>query len=492
MPDETANGDKRFIVTFRDQHISQTEAATVLKVGQENFDDGIAVLMSESAPQPGRVLRFDAIGASLAELTDAGAEDLRHDDRVAEVVEDFEVVAHGDCECGGGASSNLGLYGGSMGGASPQEVDPYAAGYEQAIFDSARQTGGTPGSQQAAAFGQMAGPPSAAFHGCPPGFQRRCFRWHPWFPPICFCVPGGPVAPPPPANQPLPWNITQIKADQVWNRVTGKGVKLAIIDTGIDENHPDLIVADGASFVPGNTSWDDDHGHGTHCAGIAGARNNALGVVGVAPECSLYAIKVMRPLANGRASGQLSWILAGMGWAVQQGMDVVSMSLGSDVSTPDATCILAYQRAAEDLINNRCIVISSSGNSGNRSNPWVGQPARCEGFMAVAAVDQSKNLAGFSSRGPAGLDPLSGVEIAAPGVSVRSTARGGGYVSMSGTSMACPHVAGAAALLKERRPNWTPAQIRNRLKDTAEDLGTPGDDVGTGSGLLDCRRAVLG
>lgn len=477
MPDAS----NRFIVTFQDEQISQADAAGILQVQQENFDDGVTLLMSESEPQPERVLHFESLGVSVVEISEEGAANLRQNARVAEVVEDIEVFAHGACGCGGSEPSDVGSYSGTMGSSNLEEIDPYTAGYQQAIFNMTNQVGGP-----------LAGPPTAAASPCPPGFQQRCFRWHPLFPPICFCVPGGPIVPPPLTTQPLPWNITLVKANQVWSRVTGRGVKVAIIDTGVDDNHPDLSVAGGASFVPGNTSWDDDQGHGTHCAGIVGARNNAVGVVGVAPDCSLYAVKVMRPTPDGRASGQLSWILAGMGWAVQNGMDVASMSLGSNVSTADAPCILAYQRAAQNLINNGCIVISSSGNNGQRSNPWVGQPARCPGFMAVAAVDRNRNLAAFSSRGPASLGALGGVEISAPGVSVNSTFPGGGYRPMSGTSMACPHVAGAAALLKEQHPTWSPVQIRARLKATAEDLGTPGSDIGTGFGLLDCRRAVLG
>ena len=121
-----------------------------------------------------------------------------------------------------------------------------------------------------------------------------------------------------------------------------------------------------------------------------------------------YAEK-LRPTGNGRASGRRGWILAGMGWVVQNDMDVASMSLGSVAGTADEPCILAYRRAAQRLINNGCIVISSAGNSGddptptNPTNPWVSQPARCSGFMAVAAVDRDRNLAAFSSRGPSEL-----------------------------------------------------------------------------------------
>lgn len=137
-------------------------------------------------------------------------------------------------------------------------------------------------------------------------------------------------------------------------------------------------------------------------------------------------------------------------------------------------------------------MVAAAGNAGRTSTPWVGQPARCPSFMAVAAVDRNRRLADFSSRGPAGLRNECGVEISAPGVSIRSTVPGGGYGVKSGTSMACPHVSGAAALLKELHPTWAPSQIRARLKVTAADLGAPGNDPQFGAGLLDCRRAVFG
>ena len=112
--------------------------------------------------------------------------------------------------------------------------------------------------------------------------------------------------------------------------------------------------------------------------------------------------------------------------------------------------------------------------------------------MAVASVDRNRRIAGSSSRGPDTLGPESGIEISAPGVSINSTVPGGGYGVKSGTSMACPHVSGAAALLKQQHPTWTPARIRARLRDTASDLGVPGADPTFGSGLLDCQRAVFG
>jgi subtilisin len=422
-----------------------------------------------------------SIGASVLDLSEEEAERLRADSRVAEVVEDREVHALGGCGCGGG----------QMGTAHPGEIgqaaagEHFAAGYRQAMQDYQALLMSQAGPAAVAASSVLAGGmfPVAALP-CPTGYRRVCLPPSVWYPySRCFCVPGQA-----PSQQAVGWNIQMVRANEVWSRVMGDGVNVAVIDTGIDQNHPDLTVSGGASFVPGVAGWDDDQGHGTHCAGIIAARNNAVGVVGVAPKASLFAVKVL----NDRGSGLTSWILAGMGWAARSGMHVASMSLGSTPETADEPCILAYQRAAEELIASGCIVIAAAGNSGRTERPWVGHPARCPGFMAVAAVDQDRNLADFSSRGPASLPRDCAVEIAAPGVSVNSTVRGGGYAEKSGTSMATPHVAGAAALLKEQHPTWTPAEIRARLRATAIDLGTPGDDPGTGSGLLDCYRAILG
>jgi subtilisin len=285
------------------------------------------------------------------------------------------------------------------------------------------------------------------------------------------------------AAQPIPWNISMVNAPVVWHRTTGRGVKVAVLDTGIDQDHPDLTVDGGVSFIGGVSSWNDDNGHGTHCAGVIAARNNPAGVVGVAPGASLYAVKVL----NGGGSGTLSQILAGMTWATQQGMDVISMSLGSNALSADEPCLVAYQRAAEDFIATGGVIVAAAGNSRGTTRPWVGQPGRCPGFIAVAAVDRNAVVASFSSVGPGNL-----VALAAPGVRVNSTFNDGGYRELNGTSMACPHVAGAAALLKEINRGADATQIRNRLTSTARDLNPTGVDPDTGAGLLDCRRAVFG
>ena len=454
---------KRFVVTFVEEGVPKATAAKALGVPATRLEEGMSLLESAAGYDPKKVLLFEEIGTVVATLSDKAAEDLKSSDHVAEVVEDFEVYAlgrdDGDGDGRGDASAFLG-----------SALHPEAYWADEAGSQS--PAGGHGGAE--------------ATGDCPPGHRKVCFKLAPWFPPLCFCLP---VSTPPPPRQPVPWNIEMVGADRVWGRVTGAGVRVAVLDTGIDDDHPDLSVFGGASMVPGSTSWDDDQGHGTHCAGIIGARHNDAGVVGVAPESRLYAVKVL----NNAGSGYLSWILAGMGWAEQNGMDVVSMSLGSNVDDPDAPCTLAYQRAAERLDAAGCITVAAAGNNGrDPDNPWVGNPARCAGFMAVAAVDRNKNLAAFSSRGPAGLCSGCGVEIAAPGVSINSTTRDGGYGLKSGTSMACPHVSGAAALLKELHPTWSPATIRARLRATADDLGVPGNDINFGSGLLNCHRAVFG
>ena len=440
--------NKNYIVTFKNQFADAALVSKVLAVESKQIKDGVSMMAAESSPKESDVLLFEEIGACVISLSAAEFKRLCADKQVVEVVEDFEVFALNQKSSGCCQNS-------------------FSDGYQQGVTDTLVNF-------QARNLQDDGG---ALFHRlCPPGSKR-----------VCRCEPTEAPQPPKDRAQPIPWNIQLVRANEVWSRVTGRGIKVAVIDTGIDDDHPDLTVSGGASFVPNISHWNDDQGHGTHCAGIIGARNNITGVIGVAPECELYAIKVL----NAQGSGQLSWILGGMGWAVRNGMDVASMSLGSDVSSPDADCIIAYQRAAEKLFNAGCTVIAAAGNSGDQSNKWVGNPARCPGFMAVAAVDKNQQLASFSSNGPENLGHLRGVEISAPGVRVNSTVIGGRYGKKSGTSMACPHVAGAAALIKQLRPTWTPDRIRNRMKETASDLGAPGNDSKFGAGLLDCFRAIF-
>ncbi len=271
-----------------------------------------------------------------------------------------------------------------------------------------------------------------------------------------------------------------IYAPQAWRYSTGGGVRVAVVDTGITPRHPDLRVFGGASFVPGVTRWHDDHHHGTHVAGTIAAAANGRGVIGVAPAARLYAVKVL----NSRGSGRTSWILNGLAWCLRYRMHVVNLSLGSLATTHDPRVYSrAYELAARRLRRRGILPVAAAGNSGRGSNPYVGNPGRCPSFMAVAAVDCNRRRAPFSSYGPQ-------VEICAPGVNVWSTFPPNRYRQLSGTSMACPHVAGVAALVKRRRPAWSGDTIRVHMMRTALDLGTPGRDWFYGYGQVRAFHAV--
>lgn len=274
--------------------------------------------------------------------------------------------------------------------------------------------------------------------------------------------------------QTVPWGVDRIDADLAWPAGnTGKGVKVAVLDTGIVSNHPDLVVVGGVNFVgvrDGSTTasdWNDNHGHGTHCAGIIAGRNNTVGVVGVAPDAALYAVKVL----SDSGSGYTSDIIQGLDWCVANGVKVASMSLGGSGTT-------SLKAACDRVYANGVLVVAAAGNSAGA----VMYPAAYTSVLAVSATTSQNQLASFSNRGAQ-------IELAAPGVSIYSTYKNGGYAYMSGTSMACPHVAGAAALA------WasglgSPAAVRQRLTGTAEDLGTTGFDNNFGYGLVDAQGAA--
>jgi subtilisin family serine protease len=277
----------------------------------------------------------------------------------------------------------------------------------------------------------------------------------------------------------LPWGVDRIDADVVQDGGNyGTGVKVAILDTGIDLDHPDLAVAGGATFVEGTTSPDDDNGHGTHVAGtVAALVGNGIGVIGVAPEAALYAVKVL----DSGGSGSYSDIVAGIDWAVANGMQVINMSLGGrfDSQTLQDACDNAYAAGV--------LLVAAAGNSGNPAGKGdnVAYPARYSSVIAVAATDSSDKRASFSSTGP-------DVELAAPGVDILSTYNDGDYATFSGTSMASPHVAGVAALVIAANPDFTNVDVRNAMNSTAIDLGSAGRDNQYGYGLVYAPDAVGG
>ncbi|MEU4092890.1 S8 family serine peptidase [Streptomyces sp. NPDC026673] len=284
-------------------------------------------------------------------------------------------------------------------------------------------------------------------------------------------------------------STAQIGADKVWAEGnTGKGVKVAVLDTGIDAEHPDLAdrIDTSASFIPNDPETIDYHGHGTHVAStIAGTGSASDGKErGVAPGVRLDIGKVL----DGDGRGQESWIIAGMEWAARdQQAKIISMSLGGsgDHTDPMSQAVDRLSRETGALF------VIAAGNSGPHT---IGSPGAADSALTVGAVDSADRLADFSSTGPrdgdAGLKP----EITAPGVDILAARshykRGSGYyTTMSGTSMATPHVAGAAALLAAAHPDWTGPQLKEALVSSAKATPTY-SPYEAGAGRLDAAAAV--
>jgi protocatechuate 3,4-dioxygenase beta subunit len=274
------------------------------------------------------------------------------------------------------------------------------------------------------------------------------------------------------------WGVKRIGAGTVHSAGnTGDGVTVAVIDTGIDYNHPDLKdnYAGGYDFVNKDNNPMDDNGHGTHVAGTIAAVRDGSGVVGVAPDASIYALKVL----NASGGGNFSDVIAALEWCVTHGIQVTNNSYGSS-GDPGPTVKAAFDNAyAAGVIH-----VAAAGNNGNPSGKGdnVGYPARYASIIAVAATDSSDRRASFSSTGPA-------VELAAPGVGIKSTVPGGGYAVYNGTSMASPHVAGTAALVIASGITG-PDSIRAKLQSTAIDLGSTGRDSFYGFGLVNAAEAA--
>ncbi|MFE5791898.1 S8 family serine peptidase [Streptomyces sp. NPDC056503] len=289
----------------------------------------------------------------------------------------------------------------------------------------------------------------------------------------------------------LEQSTRQVHAPEAWAAgYDGTGTKVAVLDTGADAEHPDLKgrITASENFTDSDGTG-DRQGHGTHTLSTVGGSGAASGgkKKGVAPGAQLLNGKVL----NDSGSGATSWIIAGMEWAVAQGADVVSMSLGNPSETD---CDDPMSAAAEELAQNQgTLFVIAAGNSGPSLNS-VSSPGCAPSVLTVGATDRDDSTAWFSSRSPIAneahtLKP----EIAAPGVSISAAAAGGrglyAYQAMSGTSMATPHVAGAAAILKQRHPDWTAQQLKAALVSSAE-TDIPGDVRETGGGRLDVKAAV--
>ncbi|KAF5425403.1 MAG: subtilisin/minor extracellular protease Epr, partial [Candidatus Methanocomedens sp.] len=283
------------------------------------------------------------------------------------------------------------------------------------------------------------------------------------------------------------WGIKQIGADKVHNNgIKGETINVAILDTGADLDHSDLESNIAYSYdFSGDNDPDasDRDGHGTHVAGTIGALLNGNGIVGVAPDVNLYILKVF----TDGGSGAYSDIEEALEWCrfthndddQSNDIQIVSMSIGSEYADGDPH----IEDCVNDLYNAGILLIGAAGNSGAADDNVI-YPARYTNVMAVAATDISNNKASFSSTGPA-------VEISAPGVLIRSTYKNDRYTTKSGTSMATPHLAGTAALVMAANPGISNVEVRQILRDTADDRGEPGRDTSYGFGLVDAYEAAV-
>ena len=271
------------------------------------------------------------------------------------------------------------------------------------------------------------------------------------------------------------WGLALLHVPEHWKQTQGAGVRVALLDTGLEHTHADLHGAVDAlrDFTGSPSGALDRVGHGTHTAGIVGARRNDRGVVGVAPECRLLIGKVL----GDDGSGLDDSVAAGIDWAVQSGADVISLSLGAPTPSPAIAAAVARAVAAGKFL------ICAAGNDGQSAG--VNYPARFDDTVAVGAVQRNGRIAEFSSRGPE-------VDLCAPGEDILSTYLGGGYARLSGTSMAAPFVSGVVALLLAKHkqaggatPVETPSQLIEHLQRTATDAGPTGRDPSYGFGLID-------
>lgn len=276
------------------------------------------------------------------------------------------------------------------------------------------------------------------------------------------------------------WALVDIGAEPAHSLdYTGRGIKIALLDTGIDYNHPELApnYKGGYDFINNDDDPMDDNGHGTHVAGILAAARDGKGIVGIAPEAEIYAIKV----SDKKGSGSFSSLAKGIDWAIENNMDIVTMSITGNGGS--RALAKAVQTAYDEY---GLVMVAAVGNGKGE----VLYPAAYEQVIGVGSVTKENKLSSFSRTG-------SEVELVAPGSGIRSTAIGGGYRLSSGTSMATPLVTGSIALLLGSDEKawsdtglvngdgeWTNDELRKVLRDTAKDLGEEGKDDSFGYGLL--------
>jgi thermitase len=279
------------------------------------------------------------------------------------------------------------------------------------------------------------------------------------------------------------WALSTVHAQAAWDVETGRRnhVLTAVLDTGVDASHPELVghVRAGGDFIDGDANPMDEFGHGTAVSGvIAASTNNKVGIAGISWGTTVLAERVL----GKEGSGSMCTVAAGIVDAVDAKAKVLNLSLGG----AGDGCPLIISKALSYAHDHGALAVVSAGNDGQKGNP-VDYPAGCSGAFAVSASDTRDQKAGFSEYGPQ-------IDISAPGVGILTTSwdKGDkhGYAFESGTSLSAPIVSGAAALLLSRHPDWSPDQVRARLVATATDMGKRGRDDYFGAGIVNIARAV--
>jgi subtilisin family serine protease len=275
------------------------------------------------------------------------------------------------------------------------------------------------------------------------------------------------------------WALRDIHAYEAWDITTGGDITIAMLDTGVSRSHPDLKgkLLRGHDFYNNDDDPSDDEGHGTYTAGVAAAQsNNGTGIAGVCWGCKILPVKVL----GSRGQGDDATIAAGIRWAVDQGVRIISMSLGGDEDTQ-------VMRDAVNYAHDRNVLIVAASGNGQAEGNAPNYPAAYPTVLAVSATTANDSVTGFSTTG-------SFVDIAAPGVGLWSTlwtrSEGDTYGVANGTSASCPHVAGAAALALTLRPDLSADQLAEILEAAADDQGAPGKDPEYGYGRLNLLRTV--
>ncbi|MCM3666950.1 S8 family peptidase [Mesobacillus subterraneus] len=237
----------------------------------------------------------------------------------------------------------------------------------------------------------------------------------------------------------IPKGVELIQAPKLWHETKGKGIKVAVLDTGCETAHPDLKdrIIGGRNFTDDDRSnpdiYTDYNGHGTHVAGTIAAQENEAGVIGVAPEAGLLIVKVL----NKAGSGKYDWIIKGIHYAIEQKADIISMSLGGPADVPE------LHEAIKTAVNNNILVVCAAGNEGDGddSTNEFAYPGAYNEVISVGAINLERGSSEFTNS-------HNEIDLVAPGEGITSTYLNGKYATLSGTSMAAPHVSGALALIK--------------------------------------------